>query len=109
ATFTVTQTGNTISVSPTRLNFGGTNTGGVLSPITGEQIVTVSAEASPVPTWSVTTDQPWVKIANSSGSGSGTFKVSIVNPGNVLGASTNVTSTITVTPSNSLSPRTVTV
>ncbi|MDO8835986.1 MAG: hypothetical protein Q7V01_10325, partial [Vicinamibacterales bacterium] len=46
--------------------------------------------------WTATADQPWVHISQRSATGAGRFDVSIINPGNVLGLSTNVISTITV-------------
>jgi peptidyl-Asp metalloendopeptidase len=94
--------------TPVNLRFGATKNGaaGALVALTPAQQVTVTTSSSSV-AWTASADQPWVRLtditgtAAASGTGTGRFVVSIVNPGNVLGASTNVTSTITVTPSAS--------
>jgi hypothetical protein len=100
----------TIAVSSTVLNYSGVNTGGTLSPITGTQTITVTASGNSDIAWSATANQSWVQIANGSGTGSGTFTVSMVNPSNVLAGVSTAQATITVTATNaSNSPRTVTV
>jgi hypothetical protein len=94
--FSILQEGHTIALSHNVLNFGGANTGGVLNPLTSAQVVAVTTDG-PVPIeWSVTANQPWVSIENATGAGNGTFTVAIVNPGNVLGPSSSVTATLTV-------------
>ena len=85
------------TISPAWLNFSATKhgAGGALESVTAEQHVQVSFTGS-APDWTASADQPWVHLSNASGSGNGGFAVNIVNPENVLGASTNVSATITV-------------
>jgi pimeloyl-ACP methyl ester carboxylesterase len=60
------------------------------------QTIAVSFEGAPSD-WSVTANQPWLQVADSSGSGNGAFVASVINPGNVIsgGASLNAALTIT--------------
>jgi hypothetical protein len=103
-----------VTVTPTTLNFAGTNTGGTLNPLTPPQTVTVAFSGAGA-TWSASANQPWVQLTGASGTGSGSFSVGIINPGgilptNVLGSQANLSATITLTAGNvSNSPRTVTV
>ena len=81
-----------------------------MSPITGAQPVTVTFSGPPSSMWTATANQPWAQITNGSGTGSGTFTVGIINPGNVLGAATHETASVTVTASGvSNSPQTMAV
>jgi hypothetical protein len=96
----------TLTLSPTTLNFAGTNTAGTLNPLTGPQNVAVTFPFG----WTAAADQPWVQITNGSGTGDGTFTVGIINPNNVLAATTSATATVTVTPGiANIAPKTVTV
>jgi hypothetical protein len=111
-TFTISQSANAnaIALSPSTLRFAGTNNGGTLSPMTVPQTVTVTASGAGPITWAAAANQPWVQITGGSGTGSGTFTVGMINPDNVLGATTRATATITVTSANAgNSPRTIAV
>jgi pimeloyl-ACP methyl ester carboxylesterase len=104
----------TITVSPSTLNFAGTNMGGVLNPITPPQTVTVAFSVAGAVTWSASANQSWVQLTGASGTGSGSFTVGIINPGgilptNVLGGQANLSATITVTSNVANSPQTVAV
>jgi hypothetical protein len=95
-----------LSLAPATLRFAGTNTSGTLGPITAPQTATVTFDAASVAAWSASANQPWVKITNGSGLGSGSFAVEIINPANVLGTATSASATITVTaPGASNSPQ----
>ena len=105
----------TVTVTPATLNFAGTNTGGVLDPITPPQSVTVAFDPVGPTAWSASADQPWVQLTGANGNGSGTFTVGIINPGgilptNVLNGQASLSATITVTAAGtSNSPQAVTV
>jgi glucose/arabinose dehydrogenase len=104
----------TVSTRAT-LNFSGTNTAGMLNPITPPQTVTVAFTGVSNSTWSATADQPWVELTGASGTGSGTFSVNIINPGgvlpsNVLNGQAGLSATITLTATNvTNSPRRISV
>ena len=96
-----TRTTNTASLTvtpwpatPTALKFRATKSGalGPLIAVTAAQSVRLTASQG----WTAAADRQWVQLTNASGAGDGQFTVAIVNPGNVLGGSTNVTATITV-------------
>jgi hypothetical protein len=105
----------TVTVTPTTVNFAGTNTGGVLDPITPPQTVTVAFNAAATAAWSASADQPWVQLIGATGNGSSSFTVGIINPGgilptNVLSGQANLNATITLTAANvSNSPKTISV
>jgi hypothetical protein len=88
-----------LSASPTSLRFTATKAGaaGDLVTVTAAQTITVSVTGASTG-WTASADQSWVQLTNASGFNAGQFTVSIINPGNVLNGSTNVTSTITITP-----------
>lgn len=90
-----------ITVSPGTLRFAATKAGvtGDLSAVTSPQTVTIDMTGGTT-AWTVTANQPWVQITKGAGSGSGQFAVGIVNPGNVLGASTTTTATVTILPTS---------
>ena len=87
--------------NPTSLSFTATKNGasGDLESVTAPQTVELTFPASGA-TWTAAADQPWVQLSSTSGTGNGTFTVSIVNPGNVLGGSTDVSANITVSASS---------
>ncbi|MDO8835985.1 MAG: M12 family metallo-peptidase [Vicinamibacterales bacterium] len=89
-----------VSASPTSLRFAATKAGtaGDLTAVTNAQAVTVSVTGGTT-AWTASANQPWVQITNGAGTNAGQFTVGIINPGNVLGASTNVAATVTITPS----------
>ncbi len=101
-TYTVTQSANsnTIALSPSTVRFAGVNTAGTLSPLTPAQTMAVTTTGTGSIPWTASANQPWVQVSPSSGTGSAVVTVSIVNPGNVLGASSDVSATITVSSSN---------
>lgn len=101
-TYTVTQSANsnTIALSPSTLRFAGVNTSGTLSPMTPAQTMTITTTGTGAIPWTASPNQPWVQVSPSSGTGTAVVTVSIINHGNVLGASTNVSATITVMSSN---------
>jgi len=92
-----TGVGTTLTVTPAILRFARTNTNGSLSPIVAPQTATVTFSSATAATWSASTDQPWVKITNGSGTGNGAFTVEIINPGNVLGTTTSASAVVRVT------------
>jgi hypothetical protein len=88
-----------LSATPTSLRFAATKAGaaGNLTAVTAAQTVTVSVAGASTG-WTASADQPWVQLTNASGINAGQFTVSIINPGNVLGGSTSVAATVTITP-----------
>ena len=84
-------------MSPASLRFAATKNGsaGVISNVTAPQTMTVTLTGG-ANAWTASADQPWLQLANASGTGSGQFTVSVVNPNNVLAGSTSVSATITV-------------
>jgi len=99
------------TLSPASLRFSATKNGsaGAITNVTAAQNVSVTF-SSGAPTWTVSANQPWVQLSATGGAGAGTFTASIINPGNVLGASTSVPATITVVaPGTSNTPRTIAV
>lgn len=85
-------------VSPAQLRFSGIAAGAAapLTSLTPAQSVAVDFSRG-TPAWQSTTDQPWLRVTPSSGTGDAAITVSVVNPGNVLAGATDVTATITVT------------
>ena len=96
---TCSATFSPLTVTPSALRFGATKDGaaGKITSVTAAQTVTVTMLGAPV-AWTVTVDQPWLQLTNPAGTGDGQFIVDVINPNNVLGASTNVTAVLTVTP-----------
>jgi hypothetical protein len=94
------------------LRFAATKNGGAatdLTSVTSGQSVSVSFSAG-APVWTVSSNVSWLSLSASGGTGSGTFTASVVNPGNVIGASTSLTGTITVTSASAPnSPQTIAV
>ena len=83
---------NQLTLSPVALKFGGTaNASGALTSVTPAQTIAVAITSGTA--WTAAADQPWVSITGGSQTGSGTFQVAIVNPGNVLAGLSNVTAT----------------
>jgi hypothetical protein len=99
ATFTVKQD-TVVTATPSSIVFGATRPAGSTTflYLTSPQTVSVGYDGVSASTsWTAAADQPWVQITNGSGTGPGRFTVSILNPNNVLGASTDVTATVTLT------------
>jgi hypothetical protein len=88
--------GGTLTTTPSTLRFSATKNGagGDLVAQTGAQTVTVTYSGATAPQWTATSNQPWAVVTNGSGTGAGTFSVSIANPGNVIAGSTNLSATI---------------
>ena len=101
---TLTISGGT-SVSPTALRFAATKAGatGALTSQTPAQTVSVSFPGT-ASAWTASANQTWVQITNGSASRSGQFSVAIVNPSNVIGGSTSLSATITISAPSSSTP-----
>jgi hypothetical protein len=100
-----------LNVAPSSLRFAATKAGasGALLSVTDPQSITIGSSGEPS-AWAVAADQPWVQLSSGSGTGAGMLTVSIVNPNNVIGGSTALSSTITLTPATAgLATSTVTV
>jgi hypothetical protein len=102
ANVTITGAGGSITRSPAVLNFGATKNGagGALVSVTPPQAVTVGY-TGPVPNWTATSDRTWAVVTGGSGAGAGQFSVSIANPGNIIGGSTALAATITISSATS--------
>jgi hypothetical protein len=96
-----TLTVNYMTASPTALRFGAIKAGasGAITAVTPPQAVTVLFNGISS-TWTASSNQPWAVVSGGSGNGNGRFTVSIANPSNVLGGSTSVSATITITQSS---------
>lgn len=97
---TIVQTGAVaaaMTVSPSVLRFAAAKYGadGAIASVTGAQVVTVAVTGCAL-AWTASANQPWVQITGGAATGSGTFLVEIVNPGNVIGGSTTLSATLTV-------------
>ncbi|MGB7219150.1 MAG: immunoglobulin domain-containing protein [Vicinamibacterales bacterium] len=89
----------TMTVSPTAVTFSATKAAAsaTLSNLTPAQsTMTVGFTAQPTG-WTATANRTWLQVTNGTGAGAGQFTVQIVNPGNVIGASTVLSGAITVT------------
>jgi hypothetical protein len=84
-TFTLNQfgTGPTASLDKTTLNYGATLSGTVLTAQTSTQIVRLSQSAGPPITWSAASNQPWLTVSPTSGSGAAELSIA-VNPSNMM-------------------------
>lgn len=94
----VTLTVNALVVSPASLRFTAAKNGaaGDITASTPPQDVAVVFTGQ-TSTWSASSNQAWLQITRANGSGAGRFTATLVNPGNVIGGSTSLTATITVT------------
>jgi hypothetical protein len=99
---TITQTGPTLTPSPTALIFAATKNGssGAVVAVTEAQRVTLTHSGTTSTSWSASSNVSWLQITNGSGTGSGVFTVGVVNPSNVIGGSTSLSGTITITATN---------
>jgi len=88
------------AATPAALNFGGTRAagGGIVSATSAPQVITPAYGWTDVPVWSTTSSPAWTKVT--AGPSIGQFTVAIDNPGNVIGASTSLTGTVTLVASN---------
>ena len=86
-----------MTASPAALHFGASKAGaaGALQVVTSAQTITVSFSGSSS-TWTASANQPWIQLANASGSAAGQFSVSIADPANTLGAATAASGTVTI-------------
>jgi len=94
-----------MSVSPSALRFSATRhtTTGVLVHVTPMQAVTI-AFTTGAPPWTATTSVPWLQIHSEASAGAGRVRVSIVNPGGVIGAQTSLVGAVTITPTDPTLP-----
>ncbi len=98
-TYTVAQ-GPSLSADVVSLRFGAVNFGGTLTSVTSAQTVVITQTGSPAASWTVTASQPWMQLSATSGTGNGSFTVSLVNTGS-LPASGTVTGTVNVSSAGS--------
>jgi hypothetical protein len=83
-----------LTARPSGLDFGATKSGATLVTTTPAQVVTVSYSSPGTPSWSATADQAWVQVT--SGPGFGQFTIGIINPNDVIGGSTSLSATVTI-------------
>jgi len=86
-----------ITAEPMALQFAAIKNGTVLSNVTPEQAVSVTF-IGPSSGWTATANQPWVQLTGAAGAAAGQFSAAIINPSNVIGSSTALSATITLTP-----------
>jgi 5-hydroxyisourate hydrolase-like protein (transthyretin family) len=102
-TLTVDQVGPVNgTVTPAALRFGATKDGasGAVTSVTPAQSVALTFATGGVPSWTATSDQPWLQVGTASGSGPASLSISVSNPSNVIGASTSLSGAITITGAN---------
>ena len=89
-----------VSANPSALRFGAVKAAGTatLTSQTSAQTVTVTFSGASS-AWTATTTETWLSITGGAGAAAGTFTVAIQNPSDVIGASTSLSGTVTVTAS----------
>jgi hypothetical protein len=99
-TFTLNQfgTGPTASLDKTTLNYGATLSGTIVTSQTSAQIVRLTQSAGPAISWSAASNQPWLTVNPTSGSGGAQLTIA-VDPSN-LSAPATLTGAITLTLTN---------
>jgi GH25 family lysozyme M1 (1,4-beta-N-acetylmuramidase) len=87
-----------VSATLPSLIFGATKAGpgGAVTAVTPAQTVIVSFSGTRS-SWTASANQPWVQVTSGAGSGGGAFTVAITNPSNVIGGSSSLSATITLT------------
>jgi DNA-binding beta-propeller fold protein YncE len=92
-----------ITVVPIRLQFAASKAGpsGALTAVTSPQDVSVVFSINNS-TWTATADQPWLQLTSANGSGRGIVSVGVINPDNVIGGSSLLTATVTVSSASGL-------
>ncbi|HEY7500963.1 MAG TPA: BACON domain-containing carbohydrate-binding protein [Vicinamibacterales bacterium] len=98
--FTLNQfgTGPTASLDKTTLNYGATMSGTLPTSQTSAQIVRLTQSAGPAITWSASSNQPWLTVNPTSGSGAAELSIA-VDPSN-LSAPATLNGAITLTLGN---------
>jgi hypothetical protein len=97
----------TLSVTPSALNIGVVTAGGAWTSVTPSQSIRVAQSGAGTVTWTATADQPWIQIADGSGTGSGRFTVSLASSG--LPPSGSATGTVTIAATGAQTSPTVSV
>jgi hypothetical protein len=89
-----------VSASPASLSFTASRSSGgdANLGLTPPQSVTPTYAGGGTPSWSASADQAWISV--SAGSSPGTWSVAIVNPGNVIGTSSSLSGTVTLSAAN---------
>jgi N-acetylneuraminic acid mutarotase len=88
----LTVTPNTVALDRTSLAFGSTTNGAQLTNVTPPQTVRMTQSGSGTVTWTASSNQPWLIVSPTSGSGSAIFNVSVnahpsvLTAGNFTGA-----------------------
>ena len=70
----------TMALSASVVNFGVVNNGGLLSPATPTQTLTLTQSGPATVTWTVSATQPWISVTPTTGSGGATLTLTMVNP-----------------------------
>ncbi len=98
-TFTADVTDGPLSVDPLTMRFAAVRAGatGSLTSMTSPQTATVRFRGTGVG-WTVSSDASWLQIEPASGTGNGTFQVSLSGPLSATPSITTMGATITVTP-----------
>ena len=110
-TFTVYQfgTGPMVSIDRPSLRYGATNSAGLVTAQTSAQVLRLTQSAGPAVSWTATSNQPWLTVSPTSGSGARDLTVTVTpgaltTPGTAAGAITlsltgagNIVAPVTVT------------
>jgi len=95
-TFTVNQngTGPTVTLDKSSLRFGATNMGTVAVTRTSAQVVRLTQSGGATVSWTATSNQSWLVVSPSTGSGAGELSISVAPSG--LATPATVTGAITL-------------
>jgi hypothetical protein len=85
-----------INLSTPQLSFSIQKSGVQLTGVSPET-VTLAFSSGTAGAWTATSSHPWLRVTGGSGSGNGSFTVTVVNPGNIIASQTSLAGTITVT------------
>jgi uncharacterized repeat protein (TIGR03803 family) len=85
-----------MALTPATINFGTVNDAGTLTSTTPAQRILLTQTNPGAVTWTATADQPWLVVSPSSGTGSATLTVWVVNYNNCLPPEGWLNGTITV-------------
>jgi cytochrome c peroxidase len=88
------------SATPATLRFSATkaSASAVITSVTPAQSVLIAFDGA-AGGWTLAVGQPWLRVSAASGTGNGAVTVSVADPTNVIGASTSLSGTVTMTPS----------
>lgn len=88
---------STLSLDRTSARFGAVNAGGALTSRTSGQTFTLNQRGPGAVAWTATPSASWITLSSGSGTGAGSFTVTLNNSGNLLPSFGTVVGTVVVT------------